>query len=168
MDQRTRLYEPRDHAPCKALWAELTQHHRDGYGDQSIGGDDPSHGLDTYLANPQLHATWVAEVDGRVVGMAGLIVRGEEAEIEPVIVTAACRSRRIGARLVREAVAHAKKRGIRFVSARPVARNVEAVHFFVDAGFDIVGQIDLFQDLAPAAGRQWKDGMLIHGRELRY
>ena len=168
MEHKTRLYEPRDYAPCKALWAELTQHHRDAYGDQSIGGDDPSHGLDRYLANPQLEATWVAEVDGGVVGMAGLIVHGEEAEIEPVIVTAACRSRRIGGKLVKEAVAYAKKHGIRFLSARPVARNVEAIHFFVDAGFDIVGQIDLFQDLASAAGRQWKTGMVIHGKQLRY
>ena len=168
MEHKTRPYEPRDYAPCKALWAELTQHHRDVYGDQGIGGDDPGHGLDTYLANPQLHATWVAEVDGLVVGMAGLVVRGEEAEIEPVIVTAACRSRKIGGRLVREAVAHARKQGIRFLSARPVARNVEAIHFFVDAGVDIVGQIDLFQDLAPTAGRQWQAGMLIHGRQLRY
>lgn len=168
MDHRTRLYEPRDYAPCKALWAELTQHHRDGYGDQSIGGDEPSHGLDTFLANPQRCATWVAEVDGRVVGMAGLIVRGEEAEIEPVIVTTTCRSRKIGGKLVKEAVAYARKQGVRFLSARPAARNVEAIRFFVDAGFDIVGQIDLFQDLAPAAGRQWKTGMLIHGRELRY
>jgi len=168
MDQTTRLYEPRDYAPCKALWAELTQHHRDAYDDQSIGGDDPGHGLDAYLANPQLDATWVAEVDGRVVGMAGLVLRGEEAEIEPVIVTSACRSRRIGGRLVKEAVAHARQRGIRFLSARPVARNVEAFHFFVDAGFNIVGQIDLFQDLAPTAGRRWETGMLIHGRPLRY
>ena len=168
MDRGTRLYEPRDYAPCKALWAELTQHHRNVYGDQSIGGDDPSHGLDMYLANPQRQATWVAEVDRRVVGTAGLIVHGEEAEIWPVIVTATCRSRRIGGMLVREAVAHARKQRIRFLSARPVARNVEAIHFFVDAGFDIVGQIDLFQDLAPAAGRQWETGMLIHGRQLRY
>ena len=168
MDHRIRVYESRDYALCKALWAELTQHHRDAYGDQSIGGDDPGHGLDLYLANPELRATWVAEVGGRVVGMAGLVVRGEEAEIEPVIVTSACRSRKIGGMLVRGAVAHAKEEGIRFLSARPVARNVEAIHFFVDAGFDIVGQIDLFQDLAPAAGRRWESGMLIHGRQLRY
>lgn len=168
MNYRTRLYEPRDYVPCKALWAELTQHHRNVYGDQSIGGSEPGHGLDVLLANPQLAATWVAEAGGDVVGMAGLLVRGEEAEIEPVIVTAACRSRKIGARLVKEAVAHARKRGIRFLSARPVARNVEAIHFFVDAGFDILGQIDLFQDLGAGAGREWKTGMEIHGRQLRY
>jgi hypothetical protein len=40
--------------------------------------------------------------------------------------------------------------------------------FFVDCGFDLVGQIDLFQDLPPERGRQWKPGRVIHGSALRY
>jgi N-acetylglutamate synthase-like GNAT family acetyltransferase len=163
-----RLYQAEDHTACKALWAELTRRHRDIYGDPSIGGVDPGQGLETYLSNPNRQATWVAAAKGQVVGMAGLIVRGEEAEVEPVIVTAAYRGRGIGGMLVRHAVRHAKKKGIRFLSARPVARNAEAIAFFVEAGFDIMGQIDLFQDLTPAAGRCWKTGMLVHGKQLRY
>ena len=168
MEQKMRLYEPRDFEVCKALWAELTQRHRDIYADPTIGGTDPSHGFNMYLANHHRQATWVVEVDGRVVGMAGLIVHGSEAEVEPVVVTASCRSRGIGGMLITEAIAHAKKNGVRFLSTRPVARNAEALSFFVDAGFNIVGQIDLFQDLAPATWRQWKDGLLIHGKQLRY
>lgn len=168
MKQRIRLYQPQDYAACKALWVELTQRHRDIYGDPTIGGDDSGQGLDAHLSNPHRHATWVADVDGQVVGMAGLIVHGEEAEVEPVVVTATRRSGGIGGMLVRYAIDHAKKNGIRFLSVTPVARNAEAIAFFVDAGFDIVGHIDLFQDLAPAPGRQWKTGMLLHGKQLRY
>ena len=168
MKPSLRLYQPEDHAVCKALWAELTQRHRDIYGDPSIGGADPGQGLETYLANPHRQVTWVAEVNGQVVGMAGLIVQGEEAEVEPVVVSVAHRSRGIGGLLVRQAVEHARKNGVRFLSVRPVARNAEAFAFFVAAGFDIVGQIDLFQDLAPAAGRAWKAGIMLHNRQLRY
>lgn len=168
MEATIRPYQPRDYPVCRALWVELTQHHREIYHDPTIGGTDPGQGLDLYLANPQRHTTWVAETDGQVVGLAGLIVHGEEAEVEPVIVTARWRSRGMGGLLVREAIAHAKQSGIRFLSVRPVARNWEAIGFFVEAGFDIVGHIDLFQDLTPDAGRQWKAGMFLHGKQLRY
>ena len=163
-----REYRDSDLRVCRSLWAELTERHRLIYDDQTIGGADPGSGIEDYLRNPGRHATWVAEADGQVVGMTGLIVRGTEAEIEPAVVTAACRSRGIGRALVARAVDEAKRIGIRFLSVRPVARNVEAVSFLISCGFGIVGHIDLFQDLAPSRGRQWKDGIVIHGHTLLY
>ncbi len=168
MNAHIREYRDMDYGVCRSLWVELTERHRLIYGDPSIGGDDPGAGLDEYLANPVRQATWVAEVDGTVVGMAGLIVRSEGAEIEPVVVSAGYRSRAVGRALVRQAVEHAVNTGIRFLSVRPVARNVEAISFFVDCGFDILGHVDLFQDLLPQEGRDWKPGIRLHGRNLRY
>ena len=163
-----REYRDSDRPACRSLWAELTERHRLISGDPSIGGADPGSGFDEYLANPARQATWVAEADGDVVGMCGLMGCGEEAEVEPVVVSAAHRSRGVGRALVRRAVQHARSAGARFLSVRPVARNVEALSFFVDCGFDIVGHVDLFQDLSPSQGREWKPGVTIHGRQLRY
>jgi hypothetical protein len=83
-----RDYEPHHHTACHALWVELTEHHRRIYGDPTIGGDDPGGDFDTYLATAERVATWAAIVDGRVVGLTGLLDRGVSGEIEPVVVTA--------------------------------------------------------------------------------
>ena len=85
MDTTIREYRQRDYPTCRALWVELTERHRHIYGDPAIGGDDPGRGFDEYLANADRRATWVAEVDGNVVGMAGLVARGDEAAVEPLV-----------------------------------------------------------------------------------
>ena len=163
-----RDYRDTDYAACRELWRQLTKRHRLIYGDPAIGGDDPGCGLDDYLANPRRHATWVAEADGTVVGMTGLLVSGDEAAVEPAVVAIAFRSRGIGRALVAQAISAAERIGIRFLSAQPVARNIEAVWFFIDSGFDIVGHVDLFRDLQPHSGREWKAGIDLHGRKVRY
>jgi len=168
MDMRIRIYSKNDFGACRSLWVELTQHHRDIYGDPTIGGDDPGAGLEEYLANPARRDTWVAELDGDVVGMTGLIVHGDEADIEPVVVAAKHRSQGIGTSLVQYAVKEAEEAGVRFLSVQPVARNADALSFFVRCGFGIVGHIDLFQDLKPSLGREWKPGFVVHGKMLRH
>lgn len=165
---KIREYRDTDYAACRSLWTQLTERHRLTYGDATIGGDDPGRGLDDYLANPGRRATWVAEVDGTAIGMTGLIANGNEAAVEPAVVAEEFRSRGIGRALVAHAISEAKRTGIRFLSAQPVARNVEAITFFIDSGFDILGHVDLFQDLQPQSGREWKPGITLHGRELRY
>ena len=105
---------------------------------------------------------------GTVVGLTGLIVDGDEGEIEPVVVSPEHRDTGVGKTLVEYAVQKAKERKVRFLSVKPVARNIEAVSFFVNAGFDIVGHVDLFQDLHVESGREWKAGISIHGNRLKY
>ena len=165
---RIREYQDADYAECRALWVQLTERHRLIYGDPRIGGDDPGRGLDGYLSNRQRSATWVAEVDGAVVGMTGLIATGVEGEVEPVIVAKELRSGGIGRALVAHAVAEAKRTGVRYLSARPVARNIDAVRFFIDNGFGILGHVDLFQELHPGSGREWRSGISLHGCDLQY
>jgi len=170
MARSIRSYTPADFTAGRALWDELTQRHRDIYEDQTIGGDDPGAAFDLYLAMDGLRGPWVAELDGKVVGLTGLLLEHgwNEAEIEPVIVSAPYRSQGVGEALVQRALAEARSAGVRSVTVRPVARNVEAIAFFVRAGFDAVGQIDLFQDLSADADRQMKPGITLHGHALKY
>jgi len=168
MNTEIREYRDTDYEVCRDLWVQLTERHRQIYADPTIGADDPGRGLDDYLAHPDRRVTWVAEVQGAVVGMAGLVVHGREAEVEPAVVAEDFRSRGVGRALVARAISEAKRIGVRFLSAQPVARNVEAIMFFAGNGFDIVGHVDLFQDLRPELGSQWKPGISLHGRELRH
>jgi N-acetylglutamate synthase-like GNAT family acetyltransferase len=165
-----RDYEDLDFTVCRSLWEELTAHHAKIYEDPSIGGDDPGQGFELFMNNAQRRAAWVAEADGHVVACAGLIIEwdGKEAEIEPLIVSAHYRGKRIGTKLLRHAVKEARKLGIRTLSIRPVARNEEALHLFVREGFNVIGYIDLFQSLQQSSYTRWRPGIVIHGNQLRY
>jgi GNAT superfamily N-acetyltransferase len=163
-----RDYQDPDFNVCRSLWEELAQHHAKIYEDPSIVGDDPGRGFEPFMNNAQRRGTWVAEIEDQVVAYAGLIIYGEEAEIEPVIVSANYRGKGIGTKLIRHTVEEAKKFGVRFLSIRPVVRNEEAFNLFVREGFNLVGHIDLFQDLSQSFDRKWKPGVMIHGTKLRY
>jgi hypothetical protein len=49
-----------------------------------------------------------------------------------------------------------------------VARNVDAISFFRDHGFDTVGHIELFMELGPSAPGAWKPGLRLFGRAFDY
>jgi N-acetylglutamate synthase-like GNAT family acetyltransferase len=160
-----RAFEERDAAGCRALWAELTNRHRDLYDDPSIGGDDPGSGFDDYrneFAEAQL---WVAERDGTLVGFAGLIVQGKRAEIEPVVVSSAERRRGIGRKLVDAAVETARAEGIEQVKTRPVARNTDAIGFFHELGFTALGHVELLADFTRPV-EYWRPGEHVAGRDF--
>lgn len=167
-----REYVDADFKACRSLWAELAQHHAEIYEDKTIAGDDPGRGMDDYLGRADRLATWVAESDGMVVGIAGLLSSKEMGEgggeIEPVIVTEKWRSKGIGTKLVIHVVTESRKRGIRFLRVRPVARNIRAFQLYSRLGFDIMGNIEIFQDLGSGSNRTWKTGIRIHNQVLRY
>ncbi len=168
MDVIIRPYQESDRDACRSLWAELTQRHRDIYHDPTIGGDHPERDFDQYLSNPELEGMWVATADNRVVGFSGLLIRGEEAEIEPVIVSRPYRRHGIGRALIGKLVDEARLRGTRFLNVRPVARNQEAISFFAETGFRILGQVELFQELSTPVEREWHEGVMLHGHPFRY
>jgi GNAT superfamily N-acetyltransferase len=167
MNLTIREYRRSDLDACRHLWCELTQRHRDIYGDPKIGGDDPGRLFDEYLANPALAGPWIVEWDSAVVALGGLLVEGTEAEVEPVVVLTRCRGRGIGTRLLEFLIEEARRRGVRSLSVRPVARNREAMACFRRAGFELLGHVEMFQDLA-GTGRKWKRGITLHGEEYGY
>jgi GNAT superfamily N-acetyltransferase len=171
MNISIREYEDSDYAACRSLWGELAQHHAEIYEGPSIPGDDPGRGFDDYLGRVDRCFTCVSEVGDKVVGLAGLLSAHEMSdggEIEPVVVTNSLRSKGIGTKLVERVVKEAKKRGVRFLRIRPVARNERAISLYVRLGFDLMGHVDLFQDLSKSTDRTWKTGITIHGNMLKY
>ena len=160
-----REYEPGDLQACRLLWRELTERHRQIYSDDSIGGSDPGKYFDSHLAKAGAERLIVAEVNSQVVGLAGLLQEGEEAELEPLVVSESLRSSGIGRKLVEAAVGEAKKLGVTSLSVRPVARNIDAIRFFRDCGFGNLGHVEMFMDFSE---RKWVRGIQLHGIELSY
>jgi len=157
-----------DRGVVSGLFGELAKHHAEIYGAPGIAGDDPGRGFEPYLADPRLKHFWVAEAEGIVAGCAGLMVEPDGAMIEPVIVASTHRRRNIGTALIHRAEAQAKKDGIRFLSIKPVARNIDAFRLYVALGYDRVGEIELFRDLSGSTEREWKHNLVIHDHELGY
>ncbi len=166
MDIRIRSYNDTDLSVCRELWRELTQRHRDIYGDQTIGGRDPGMEFDAFLARKPT-GVWIAEHAGEVVGLCGLLVTDNGWEIDPMVVRSDLRSRGIGSRLIDHVVAEARRLGVRSLSVRPVARNIEAIKLYHQAGFRILGHLDMFMELADS-DRQWRPGIELHGQKFRY
>lgn len=160
-----RLYREDDYHACRGLWAELTEHHRQIYGDSTVGGEDAGAGFDGYLADRARIEMWVAQRGAEVIGLVGLLSHGDELEVEPVVVTASQRRRGVGRALLAKAIAEARRRGAPTLSIRPVARNREALRRFRDAGFRTMGHVELFMDLS-GRGREWEAGGSISGLDF--
>ena len=153
-----RDFKPSDLASCRALWAEMTQRHREIYDDPSIGGENPGLEFDEHLSRVGADRVWVATSGDEVVGLVSLIHDEQQAEVEPLVVASGHRGRGIGQELLNHAVAQAKALGVLCLSVKPVARNEEAISFFYDAGFKILGHIQLFMWLGPSSPGQWREG----------
>jgi len=161
-----RRYEEPDSAACRSLWAELTRWHRALYDDPSLGGDDPGSGFDRYREDFAEARLWVAERKGSIVGLIGLIIRGKQAEVEPVVVSFDVRGQGIGRSLVQTAVEAAQDEGVRQIKVSPVARNGTALRFFHGLGFDTLGRVDLLLDLERPRG-YWRERERLADREFR-
>jgi N-acetylglutamate synthase-like GNAT family acetyltransferase len=160
-----RKYEAEDYIPCRALWRELTEWHRQIYEAPTIGGDTPEDAFDKHLAKVGMERLWVAVHGSVVVGFVGLIVEEHEAEVELLIISQHYRCRGIGTQLLDTVLTEARKLSIRYLNARPVASNIDALHFFHQYGFDTIGHIQLFIDLKH---RPRKPGIEIHNQQFNY
>jgi GNAT superfamily N-acetyltransferase len=167
-DVRIRSYAAADLGACRVLWAEMTQHHRELYGDPNIGGDRPGLHFDEHLSRAGAERLWVAECDGQVVGLTGLLLSDEGAEVEPLVVSSAFRRQGVGRALLECALERARDLEVRYLSVRPVARNEEAILFYHTVGFRTLGYIELFMDLKPEAPGDWKPGPELFGYAFDY
>ncbi len=166
-EPRIRDYEPSDRAACRRLWRDLVERHRGLYRDPTIGGDEPERELDEHLDHPRLAGLWIAERDGEVVGLCGLLLEGDEAELEPIVVAPAHRGAGVGARLAHVVIEEARRRGVRFLNVRPVGRNAEAIRFFHREGFRLLGRLELSMPMAAELSESPHPEIPIHGRGFR-
>lgn len=104
----------------------------------------------------------------KVAGLAGLIVDGQEAEVEPMVVASVYRREGIGQALLECVIEEAKKLEVRFLNVKPVARNLEAISFYYRAGFQTLGHIEMFTDLRAAAPDTWKAGAMLCDHAFKY
>jgi GNAT superfamily N-acetyltransferase len=155
-----RNYEPQDLQDCRGLWRELADWRREIYQDTTIGGEQPGKYFDKHLAAIGPKQIWVAVRDSRVVGLVGLMLKEDEAEVEPFIVSKTYRGKGIGGRLINKAVTEARARGLRTLSVKPVARNIKSIRFLHKQGFTKIGFIELFMDFSE---RSWKSGPEMFG-----
>ncbi len=160
-----RKYQQGDLEACRLLWIELVERHRMIYEDPTIGGENPETHFDRHLSKVGDENIWVAEMEGKVIGMVGLM-RNHDDEVEPLVVTSDYRSQGAGGALLEHAVAMARSMGIRFLSIKPVARNLEAISLFYRKGFDKLGHIEMVMDLQQEAGIVWRPGPEIDGHQF--
>jgi len=160
-----RKYENQDKEQCRTLWRELTEWHREIYQDSTIGGEHPEDCFDKHLATVGPDQLWVAVYDSKIVGLVGLMLKGEETEIEPLIVSKQFRNKGIGTKLIETVVSEARKKEAKHLNIGPVARNVKAIEFLHKRGFQNLGYIHLFIDFSK---RSWKSGPKIFGYKFKY
>ena len=101
-----------------------------------------------------------------MVGLAGLIP--EASELEPVVVSEQHRGQGIGRLLAEAVISAAREGGARTIQVRPVGRNVEAVRFFHELGFDILDQLQLRVDLVERERDPWIPGERLADRDFRF
>ena len=169
MTVHIRSYEARYLETCRTLWVQLTEWHRTIYDAPAIGGDNPGLQFDEHLGKVGSDQIWLAEIDGEVVGMTGLEPGIDEGtlQIEPLIVVPEARGSGVGKALVEHLIGVIKSKGLRDLNVRVVGRNSEAIRFYREMGFDIIGYIELFLDTTPDAEQMWRDGETIAGRRFR-
>jgi ribosomal protein S18 acetylase RimI-like enzyme len=160
-----RRFEPGDLRACRRLWAELAEWHRVLYRDPTIGAPDPGRLFDSHLEAVGPGHVWVAEADGELVGLAGMLSEGDTAELEPVAVTEAYRGRGVGRQLVDAVIAAARDEGAWRLSVRPTGRNAAAIRFFQSVGFGVLARVELQLDL-DERDRGWRSGEQVAGREF--
>lgn len=144
----------------------MTEWHREIYQDPTIGGEHPEDYFDKHLAKVGPSNLWVAVNGSQAVGLAGLIVSENEAEVEPLIVSKRYRRKGIGKQLINTVIQEAHKKKVRFLSIKPVARNQKAIEYMYKQGFKNLGCIEMFIDLPNLY--KWKPGPRIHGCKFNY
>jgi GNAT superfamily N-acetyltransferase len=125
-----RQYMASDKTQCRDLWRELTGWHRYIYNDPINGGPSPEDYFDKHLANVGADNLWVATYKYLVIGLVGIIIKDNEAYVEPLIVNQRYRHRGVGTQLLKSVIAEVQRLAIRFLNFNPVARNINAMQFF--------------------------------------
>ena len=88
---------------------------------------------------PETRHYLVAEQDGEVVGYAGLVCTGGQADVQTVAVDAGQQGRGLGGELLRALLAEARRRGATEVLLEVRAENAVAQQLYAAHGFERIG-----------------------------
>ena len=150
---------------CALLLRELTEWHAEMYQRpaKAWGPIETDYDRDLDTLDPSLF--WVAVHNSKIIGLVGLLLHenGDEAEVEPIMVTREFRGKGIGERLLETAVAEARLRRSKLVFIKHLARNIETIQFSYKHGFTNIGYIELLMDLSE---RSRKPGPRMFGRDF--
>jgi ribosomal protein S18 acetylase RimI-like enzyme len=160
-----RGYQGKDLEGCREIWEELTAWHREIYDDPTIGGLNPGLYFDIHLEKAGPDHLLVALDGGTVVGLTGYLLVEGDAEVEPLVVRKTHRGRGIGTMLLDALVRRLESTGVKYLSVRPVIRNVKAIEFFRTHGFDKLGRVELFIDYT---GNLWKKDLKLFDMDFEW
>ncbi len=113
---------------------------------------------------------WLAQRAGLVVGLVGLIVGPcpSEAHVEPIIVSMRERRKGIGRALLKRVIEESTALGVRFLTVKPIARNAQAMSFFYDEGFRILGGVEMCIEVNPSESSTCQAGRELFGCRFEY
>ncbi|MCG8427885.1 MAG: GNAT family N-acetyltransferase [Chromatiales bacterium] len=161
-----RTYQSSDLDRCRELWTELTQHHRDIYDSQKIGGDNPGLAFDEHLEEAGPERIFLGVVDDKIIGLIGLLQDEKQGEVEPIVISPQYRGTGYGKQLLQHVIKVAEEAGIWRLSIRPVARNIDAIRLFHDQGFDALGRIELVMSIK--GGKHLVDGPELFNHAFKF
>ena len=110
--------------------------HNEGYSTEEWWGIAQKPVTIEDVPNPNYDVTFLAEVDGQVVGLVDIKSYGDEAHIESLVVLQEFRRKGIGTRLLNKAVDFSKSRGIKRIRAETPVQNASG--FFEENGLRLV------------------------------
>ena len=105
----------------------------------------------TYMRKDTCHL-WVADLDGKVVGMVALIQTDSHnpqvASLQRMYVVPSCKGMGIGKKLLNELIAHATTQGIEKIVLYTTSTQIPAIQLYKKQGFELIKEINVFGDIA--------------------
>jgi len=142
---------------CVAFFAQMVEHHRAIYQDDSIPyGDEEKKKLREKLQRTdENYIKFVAEKQKQIVGLLALEIKGGTCEIDEILVDKNMRGKGIGRTFADITKKTARERKCREVQVSFAARNLQALRLYHAMGLNCLGMIQLFMPLTSKGEEQW-------------
>ncbi len=142
-----RPYTREDYDQVARLFRQLSSTHRQLYGLRAgagtRGGRYPDRWFNNHLRKHGQKTLRVAEEQGRVVGVVGIIPHRGRGEVEPLVVASNVRKRGIARLLVLAVTQEARRKRWKTLTVGVAPRNKVALQAFHSLGFQILVSMEL-------------------------
>lgn len=166
---QVRPYVAADSRAVARLFRELSRTHRELYPGLRVAGSRALDGwFHLHMRRYGARSLRVAEEDGRVVGVVGLIAHRGRGEVEPLVVAKNCRRRGVGLTLIHAVVEEARRRRWKSLTVGVAPRNRVALRAFHALGFRALTSLDLQMRLQGPVRFPLRPGPQIVGRRFQW